>query len=700
MQSVPTVIKLAVMLCACLVCGCDEQAWNDPYPHQSSTANTIYTAFTDQPKHLDPARSYSGDEWAFMSQIYEPVLEYSYLERPYKLEPLTASAMPSVSYDSRKNVSSYNIKLKPGILYQPHPAFAKNDAGQYVYHNLDSKQAEQYTAIKDFAQTGTRELTAADYINQIKRLADPKANSPIFGFLSPYIVGLDSLRKQMAVAYKNDPSAICLDLRDFEFEGARFIDDYTYEINLNGKYEQFIYWLEMLFFAPVPWEADKFYCQKGLEKNNINLDTYPVGTGPFYMIENNPERRIVMQRNPNFHSDFYPTHGMPGDAEKGLLLNAGQQLPFVDQIMFSLERESIPYWDKFLQGYYDRSGIASTTFNSAMNQNSASSLQLSQELLEQGVRLAITDTLTIWYWGFNMLDDVVGGYTDKARKLRKSFSLAIDVEEFTIIFLNGRAQLADNPIPPGIPGYVPAKPRDIQAHLLRAKELLAEAGYPNGIDTRTGKRLQIYYDVVTSGDPNQRAVFGWIIKQFAKIGVDLVLRPTDANRFRDKLRNGQTQFFSLGWTLDYPDPENTLFMFYGPNAKVAYDSENSSNYNNPEYDTLFKQFKAYGTDPKRLALIPQMLKLLDADQPWIWGYFPQEYVLSNPWYYPTKPSAVSSNTVKYAKIDPILREKLRAKRNQPIIWPIWIAVFAVLVLIMPAAIGYYYSLRVKAKRIK
>lgn len=700
MQIVTALSKLAVLLSICFLCACDDQAWNDPYPHQSVTANTIYTAFSDQPKHLDPARSYNAEEWIFISQIYEPVVEYNYLLRPYKLEPLTAEAMPTASYDARKDVSAYNIKLKRGILYQPHPAFAKNEQGEYIYHNLDKKAATKYTAIKDFKHTGTRELTAADYVNQIKRLADPKANSPIFGFLGPYIVGLEDLREQMAAAYKQTPNALCLDLRKFELEGARVIDDYNYEIKINGKYDQFIYWLEMLFFSPVPWEADKFYCQAGLEQNNINLDTYPVGTGPFYMTENNPERRMVMQRNPNFHPEYYPSVGMPEDAANGLLQNAGQKLPLVDQVMFSLERESIPYWDKFLQGYYDRSGIASTTFNSAMSQTSGNALQLSQPLLDKGIRLAVSSNLSIGYWGFNMLDGTVGGYSAKARNLRKSISLAFDIQEFIIIFLNGRAQLANSPIPPGIDGFVPSESRNAAANLQKAKQLLAAAGYPDGIDARTGKRLQIYYDVVTSGDPNQRALFGWVTKQFAKIGIDLILRPTDYNRFQDKLHNGQLQFFSFGWNLDYPDPENALFLFYGPNARVGKDGENTSNYNNPQYDALFKQFKAFGNNPKRLALIPQMLQILDEDQPWIWGYFPQDYVLSNPWYYPTKPNAVSTNTVKYAKVNTELRAKLRVERNQPISWPIWVAVLGLLILILPAFIGYYLSMRAKAKRVQ
>ncbi len=389
---------------------------------------------------------------------------------------------------------------------------------------------------------------------------------------------------------------------------------------------------------------------------------------------------------------------MPDDQAHGLLINAGKKLPFLDQIMFSLEKESIPYWDKFMQGYYDRSGISSGNFNSALSQSSRS-IQLNQSLVDKGVRLSISDDLSVGYWGFNMLDDVVGGYSEQARNLRRAIGLAFDVQEFITIFANGRALVANGPIPPGIAGYTASKPVDVAANLQQAKELMKAAGYPGGRD-KDGRKLQIYYDVVSSGDPNQRSVIGWVVKQFNKLGIDLIVRSSDYNRFQDKLRSGAIQFFALAWNLDYPDPENALFLFYGPNARVNYDGENAVNYSNPQFDLLFKKFKALGDDPQRLKLIPQMLAILQFDAPWIWGYFPQDYILSNPWYGNTKPNPVSLNTLKYVQIDPNMRAQLRLQWNHPIVWPMFIVLVVLIVLIMPAIIGYKLSTKQKARRVK
>lgn len=434
-----------------------------------------------------------------------------------------------------------------------------------------------------------------------------------------------------------------------------------------------------------------------MDTHNINLDTYPVGTGAFYLTENNPERNMIMLRNPNFHPAFYPEVGMPDDAEKGLLANAGKKLPLVDKIMFSLEKEDVPYWDKFLQGYYDRSGISSNNFNSAMSQ-SGNGLHLSQDLIDKGIRLSVANTLSTFYWGFNMLDEKVGGYSERAKALRKAISMAFDKEEFIAIFLNGRAMPASGPIPPGIAGYEESESTVAKKDLALAKKLLAQAGYPEGRDAKTGKQLQIYYDTISSGDPNERANYGWVTKQFAKLGIDLIIRATDYNRFQEKMRNGTAQFYFFGWNADYPDPENFLFLFYGPNGQVKFHGENSSNYSNPNFDQLFAKFKTMGDDPKRLPLINQMLTILHDDTPWVWGIFPQSFVLSNPWYAPTKPSNVSVNTLKYVSIDPDLRAKLRLEWNKPLIWPILLVVIILIIMVLPSIIGYLQSNNARAKR--
>ena len=87
-----------VLLCGLLLSGCKSSEWNNPYPVSQQGENILYSSFSSRPKHLDPVRSYSSNEYAFIGQIYEPPLQYHYLKRPYELTPLTAVQMPTVSY--------------------------------------------------------------------------------------------------------------------------------------------------------------------------------------------------------------------------------------------------------------------------------------------------------------------------------------------------------------------------------------------------------------------------------------------------------------------------------------------------------------------------------------------------------------------------------------------------------------------------
>jgi ABC-type transport system substrate-binding protein len=103
-----------------------------------------------------------------------------------------------------------------------------------------------------------------------------------------------------------------------------------------------------------------------MEAKNFTLDWWPVGTGPYMLTENNPNARMVLERNPNFRGEAYPAEGEPGDAQAGLLSDSGKIMPFVDRVVFSREKEAIPYWNKFLQGYYDSAGISHENFDQAV----------------------------------------------------------------------------------------------------------------------------------------------------------------------------------------------------------------------------------------------------------------------------------------------------------------------------------------------
>jgi ABC-type transport system substrate-binding protein len=459
----------------------------------------------------------------------------------------------------------------------------------------------------------------------------------------------------------------------------------------------------MPFFAPIPWEAERFYSQKGLSEKNINLDWYPVGTGPYMLSENNPNRIMVLEKNPNFHGETYPSEGMPGDAEGGLLKDAGKPLPFIEKVIYSREKESIPRWNKFLQGYYDASNIGSDSFDQAVQLTGQGEATVTEAMKEQGIRLETAVATSTNYVGFNMFDPIVGGVgkrgRESARKLRQAISIAVDYEEYVSIFANGRGIPAQGPIAPGIAGHregkeginpvvyewVDGRPRRKPIEV--AKALLAEAGYPNGINARTGEPLVLYFDVTARGAEDKSSL-DWMRKQFQKLNIQLVVRSTDYNRFQDKIRKGNAQIFEWGWNADYPDPENFLFLLHGPQQKVGNEGENASNYSNSEYNRLFEQMKNMENGPVRQKIIDRMVGILRHDAPWLWGYHPKDYGLYHSWYGNVKPNRMSNNNAKYLRIDGVLREQKRREWNEPIVWPAIAALIALAGSLLPAVLVY------------
>jgi len=682
-----------------LLAGCG-QVWNDPYPAAERGKNILYSVFTDRPKHLDPAQSYASDEAIFTRQVYEPPLQYHYLKRPYELIPLTATEIPRPVLVEKNGVtySVYDIHIRPGIRYQPHPGF--------VAENLSlKKQAIERLGSPYDLPLGTRELTADDYIYGIKRLAHPDLHSPIFGLMSEYIVGLKEYAGQLKKVARPGQ---WLDLREYPLAGVTRVDALTYRVTLKGRYPQFVYWLAMPFFAPMPWEADRFFQQPGMAEKNFTLDWWPVGTGAFMLSENDPNSRMVLARNPNFRGEPYPSQGEPGDAARGLLADAGKTMPFIDKAVYTREKEAIPLWNKFLQGYYDLSGIGSDSFDQAVRVSLDGDVGLSPEMEARGIRLDTTIAPTIFYLGVNWLDPVVGGNSERARKLRQALAIAVDWEEYLSIFANGRGVPSQSPIAPGIFGYRDGEAgmnpvthewkdgKAVRRPIEAAKKLLAEAGYPDGRDARTGQPLVLYLDSTSRG-PGDKAMLDWWRKQFARLSIQFEPRQTDWNRFQEKLRKGNSQLFMIGWSADYPDSENFMFLLYGRQSRVRNGGENASNYANPEFDALFERMRNMPNSPERQQVIDRMTEIFRHDVPWIGGFHPKNFALFHSWLGNAKANEISGNNLKYLSVDAAKREALRREWNRPMVWPVVLIVVLLLAAVVPAAMAYRRRERMAAR---
>lgn len=686
---------------------------SSPYPAEERESNTFYSTYMAPPAHLDPARGDPSFGALVSLDIYEPPLQYHFLKRPFELVPLTAAAEPTCeTFDREGNRIAndapaplvarvvYTVRIKSGIQFQPHACFAQDGQGRPRYAHLSDSDLAGIGSVNDLPWKATRELNAHDYVWQIKRLAHPAFQSPALGTLGSYVQGLrelsDRLRQETervraarkAVAgplydREQDERArpIFLDLDAFELPGAQVVDRYTYRITLTEKYPQLRYWLASLHLAPVPREADVFYAQGPLRVRNLTLDTGPVGTGPYRLARLLPDREITLVRNEHFRGEEYPKEGAPGDSEAGLLRDAGKTMPFIDRAVYKLEREHIPRWSKFIQGYYDTSRLTSDLFDQSMSFTQSGDLALKTSMIARGMQLVDAVSPLLIYFAWNLGDPDVGGLTPEKKKLRQAIAIAVDTQDLNEIFQNGRDVPAHGPIPPGLPGYEASRVNPVvfegvdPAGTLRrrpiehARRLLAEAGYPGGRDA-SGSPLRITFD--TPARSVDKPFLDWMRKQFAKLGIELRIRSIDQTRLQERVARGDFQLVRSGWQLPYPDAEAAFLPFYGQSPRGF--AGNVSGYRSEEFDARFVRMRSLTDSEERRALIAEMTRILQEDGPFIWDVFLRDPLLYQPWITNLKPLTATgwwggSGTLKYRRIDPASRAQLQGDWNRPVLWP-------------------------------
>jgi oligopeptide transport system substrate-binding protein len=631
-----------------LIAGCS----NNPYPLKEARQPILYRSLGDDPKRLDPSISYMVTESEILSLICNSYLQYNYLKRnPFVLEPGIGAVMPTrkpapawVMQGGKKVPKMgelWSFRLKPGLHYQDDPCFPGGKG---------------------------REVVAADILYSFKRMADPKVPCPVLPFFEDKMVGLQQYHDQQRErAAKKQPADYSFPLDGLQTDPK---DPYAFRILLNQPYPQLRYLMAMNFTAPIPREAVEHYAGE--------FWRHPVGCGPFKLVEWTPKLRLVLKRNPNFRPEFYPSEGDPGDREAGLLADAGKRLPLVDGIVYTIVKEGITGWNLFYQGYLDGYGVPQETFSQVISQQGS----LTPEMSARGVRLSRSQEPNIGYYAFNMRDPVVGGYTPKQRKLRHAISMAIDVQSELDLFNSGLGSQAQFLIPPGLFGYDkeyrnPYRQFDVEA----AKRSLAEAGYPGGIDSRTGERLSIFCDnAATSAAGRQFVLF--LIKQFDRIGIRLVSRSWRPEVWQDRVDKGQFQFIHYGWLADYPDPENFVFLLYGPNRRPG---PNSSGYDNPEYNRLFEQMRSMDDGPERLAVIRRMRDLAVEDCPWVFDSHSEDLVLHYDWLRNVKAHPIALDLAKYRDVDADKRARMRLAWNRPNYMPVFALAAFLLIGSLPAA---------------
>jgi ABC-type transport system substrate-binding protein len=657
-----------------LVAGCT----NDPYPAGDRDKKILYSSFSEAPKTLDPAVAYTTAEHVVTGNVFDTLLEYHFLRRPYELIPGLAEAVPKPEMlpDGRQ---SYRFRLRPGIRFHDDPCFALSRRG---------------------GQPGrtTRDVTAADIAFQFARLADPAVNSPVAGTFTD-VLGFEAFARRLTERRAADPAFAALPAHE-QYKAAGGIEgvvvhgDRDIEFVLASPNPQLLYWFAMPFTTPMAWEAVAYYDGK---EGRPNLADRAIGTGPFRLALYEKQHRFTLVRNEGWYGRLPENAGAPGtvfpkeidkediDARRIDPAYAGRPLPFLDEIRFTREKESIPRFNKFLQGYYDDSGIIKESFDAIVVDGN-----LSPEMQARGMHLEKEVEPSVFYIGFNMEDATLGAPAgEKGRKLRQAMSLAIDVEEYLRLFLNGRGVPAQSPLPPGLYGYDKGYRNPFrQPDLGKARTLLAEAGYRGGIDPATGRPLKLSFDTGNTG-AEALLQYEFLVSAWRQLGLDVEINATTYNQFQQKVRQGAFQIFQWGWIADFPDPENFLFLLACENARSKNNGPNTASFCDPEYDALYRLMKNMPNEPRRAEVIRRMLAILERERPWIELFHREDYALRHAWLINSKPMGIAVPIDKYQDVDPALRARLQAGWNGPVRWPLYLLLLALAAAAVPAVRTYY-----------
>ena len=539
-----------------------------------------------------------------VSAIFETPLDYDYLARPLKLRPQTLAALPEISADGM----TYTMRVKPGIYFNDDPAF-------------NGKK---------------RELTAHDYVYSIKRIMDPKNASPLLSEIEGVLLDSEKVISAARKANKFD--------YDAPYEGVKALDRYTWQVRMEKPNYTWIYNL-------ADCRVSCAMAREVVEKYGDDVGAHPVGTGPYRIAFWKRSSKIVFEKNPNFHEEYFDAEPAPGDARGQEILRhmKGKRLPQIDRVELYVIEETQPRWLAFLNAELDLMyKVPDEYANQAMPNN-----ELAPHLAKKGIRMEQVPALDITFNYFNMEDPVVGGYTPEKIALRRAIALGYKTQDEIAILRKGQAIPAVTPYSPGVAGWDPNFSTSLgEYNVPKAKALLDMFGYVdrNGDGYREqpdGSPLVLHANSTpTARDQQQDELWK---RSMDDIGIRITFRKAKWPELLKEAYLGKLQFWQLGGSASAPDADTWLTSLYGPNSG---EKGNFARFRHPEYDRIYERAKQMPDSPERTKLYQQLAKIVAAYVPWKVNV---HRILTDMWYpwvigY-RRPPVIGNHFWKYMDID-------------------------------------------------
>lgn len=411
-----------------------------------------------------------------------------------------------------------------------------------------------------------REVTAKDFEWCFKQLCTPAPKNLLSGLVVDRIKGAREYFD--AAEAGNTPENL---------EGVKVIDDYTLQITLR---KPFASWNKVMA-TPAGWVFPK----EAVERYDKEMRVHMVGTGPFKY--KNYQDAYILVRN----DDYWETD------------KHGNKLPYLRGVKFTFFKEKKQELNAFKKGDLDMVWKLPVD---QINNILVDFNEVGSQQVEQDYKFQSENGMTIQYYAF-LLEN--SPFTDK--KVRQAFNYAIDREKLVDFTLQGEGDPAEYGVVPPMNGYPYESINGFTFDADKARQLMAEAGYPNG-----NGFPEVTLQLNSGGSTNELLAEAIQHQLKENIGVTVKFDLLPMTQHRMRFETGQSEFWRAAWVADYPDPENFLNLWYGKHVPASLNERayfNASRYKNPEFDSLFVKALRTVDEEERMALYAKCDQILIDD---------------------------------------------------------------------------------------
>lgn len=408
-----------------------------------------------------------------------------------------------------------------------------------------------------------RKATASDFVHSFYRIIDPKIASP-----GAWIFNDVDLSKKS------------------NYSGFVAPDDTTLQIYLKNPFPPFLSILTMQYCSVIPHEIVEYYGDDF--RNN------PVGTGPFKFKNWKESIKLVMVKNENYF-------------EK----DGGEQLPYIDAISISFIKERQSEFMSFVRGDFDLlSGIDGIFKDELLTLTGELNPAYKDQFIMQSIPFLKTDYMGI------LVDENLENVKKsplKYKAVRQAINYGFNREEMIKFLRNNIGTPASAGfVPQGMPSFDSTKVKGYYYDPEKARELLFQAGFPNGegLSEITLSTTAMYQDLSE-----------FIQKQLAVIGIKIKLDVLPAAIHTELTARSALNFFRKSWVADYPDAENYFALFYSKN--FCPEGPNYTHFSNKIYDQLYEKAKSEINDSIRYELYHKMDNIIIEESPIVPLYYDQ-----------------------------------------------------------------------------